>query len=197
MDPHLQLRLAEPGIVSMVPWKEKQAATGGTEPQSPDCRYRSEEGGRLCCSKAEVSVKKKKKQHSKQPTKNPKLRFVGETTSFLPISILVLMLGLLSTQRLLSMLSASRAVEGRALPPCAAHNGRSMGSLFAASCGAQGETERPHIPEANNCPQCTNRAALWHHTAACKAHQQVAASSTAAAGCHGAGPTCSVRVPQP
>lgn len=55
----------------MVPWKEKQAATGGTEPQSPDCRYRSEEGGRLCCSKAEVSVKKKNNNTANNQQKTP------------------------------------------------------------------------------------------------------------------------------
>lgn len=60
LSPKLQLLLAEPGIVRTVLWKEKPAAAGGAEPWSPDCRYQSEEGGRLCCSKAEVSVKKKK-----------------------------------------------------------------------------------------------------------------------------------------
>lgn len=121
LSPKLQLFPAEPGIVRTVLWKEKQAAAGGAEPCSPDCRCRSEGGSAALKQKCLLKTKK----HSKQPTKNPKLRFVGETTSFLPRSISVLMLGLLSAP-----LSAPCTIkEDGPLPPCTAHNGCSMGSL--------------------------------------------------------------------
>lgn len=131
--------------------------------QSPADPTAAMEQGRLLWSEG-GSAALKQKCLLKKPTwqttnKKPKLWFVGETTSFLPISISVLTWGLLSAP-----LSALCAVEDGALPPRTAHNGRSMALLRAASCAAQGKTERPHIPGANNCPQCTNTAQLRHHT---------------------------------
>lgn len=96
----------------------------GQSPAAPTAAVRVRREGGSAALKQKCLLKKTKK-HSKQPIKNPKLRFVGETTSFLPRSISVLMLGLLSAP-----LSAPCTIkEDGPLPPCTAHNGCSMGSL--------------------------------------------------------------------
>lgn len=88
--------------------------------------------------------------------KTPNCGFLGETTSFLTISIWVLTSGSSSAP-----LSARRG-SGRAAPslPPHPHNAGSLPRRCRqAAAEAEGKTEGPHSSRANNCPQCTNKTA--------------------------------------